>query len=223
MGRPAPPADWKVRRSPQRRTRTKREQAGGTGSRASRQTSQLGVIEASVLVGICVGFVGLVAYTFSRPPAARPEGDPVHAVYAPNPADAPLPPAGRQGPPGRARWTPQRAVTAGGSGEFNCPEPRVTDGDTLRCGPVRVRLASIDAPEMPGHCRPGRACTPGDPFASATNLRRLVEGRRLTCRQTDIDHYGRVVALCSNGREDLSCSQVRSGHAVIRYGDLTCS
>lgn len=212
-----------MRKPSQRRTRTRRERAGGTGSRASRQTSRLGAIEAIALVGVCVGFAGLVAFTFSRPPATRPDADPVHAAYAPGRADAPLSPARGQTSPGQARRTPQRTVTAGESGEFNCPEPRVTDGDTLRCGPVRVRLASIDAPEMPGHCRRGRACTPGDPFASTDHLRRLVEGRPLTCRETDIDHYGRVVALCSNGREDLSCSQVRSGHAVIRYGDLTCS
>ena len=35
----------------------------------------------------------------------------------------------------------------------------VIDGDTIHCGYTRVRLAGIDAPEMPGHCQPGRACT----------------------------------------------------------------
>jgi hypothetical protein len=34
-------------------------------------------------------------------------------------------------------------------------------------------MQGIDDPEMPGHFRPGRRCTAGDPFASTENLRRL--------------------------------------------------
>lgn len=211
-----------MRGTPQRRTRRNRERASGTGTRASRQRGRLGAIEAIALVVVCAAFVGLIAYTFSQPPAPRPDGDPVRTAYASQRADAFPPPTVADAPPGPERGTPERLVTAAGSDAFDCPDPRVTDGDTLRCGPVRVRLASIDAPEMPGHCRRGRACTPGDPFASTNHLRALVEGRSVSCHRTDVDHYGRVVALCSNGREDLSCSQVRSGHAVIRYGQLTC-
>ncbi len=57
---------------------------------------------------------------------------------------------------------------------FTCRSPYVVDGDTLRCGSERVRLAGIDAPEMPGHCRPGRECTAGDAFASRDGLQALV-------------------------------------------------
>ena len=43
----------------------------------------------------------------------------------------------------------------------------VNDGDTLRCQDgTRIRLSGIDAPELDGHCQPGRACVPGDPLAS---------------------------------------------------------
>lgn len=45
------------------------------------------------------------------------------------------------------------------SQEFLCHWPKVIDGDTIHCRYTRVRLAGIDAPEMPGHCQPGRACT----------------------------------------------------------------
>jgi endonuclease YncB( thermonuclease family) len=106
--------------------------------------------------------------------------------------------------------------------EIDCSLLKVVDGDTLRCGTTRVRLSAIDAPEMPGHCRPGRQCTPGDPYASADHLRSLIAGSAVSCRQIDTDHYGRAVALCSAGGRDLSCEQVRSGHAVIRYGSLSC-
>jgi endonuclease YncB( thermonuclease family) len=46
----------------------------------------------------------------------------------------------------------------------------VTDGDTIRCGDERIRLLGIDAPELPGHCRSGRNCAPGDPYASTSSL-----------------------------------------------------
>lgn len=106
--------------------------------------------------------------------------------------------------------------------DIGCDSPKVLDGDTLRCGPTRIRLSSIDAPELPGHCRPGRQCTPGDPYASAHNLRWLVTGQTVKCRQVDTDHYGRAVAKCSVQGRDLSCAQTQGGFAVERYGTLTC-
>jgi len=106
-------------------------------------------------------------------------------------------------------------------GQFTCASPRITDGDTLRCGERRVRLANIDAPEMEGRCRPGRRCTPGDPIAARDHLRRLARGP-LACRIVDIDHYGRTVARCSAGGRDLSCAMVAARHAVPRYGRLRC-
>jgi endonuclease YncB( thermonuclease family) len=105
---------------------------------------------------------------------------------------------------------------------FSCAVSNVTDGDTLRCGERRVRLYGIDAPELPGHCRPGRRCTPGDPYASTANLRRLVGAGALQCEQKDIDAYGRTVARCSAAGQDLSCGQVEGGFAVRRYGWVWC-
>lgn len=114
-----------------------------------------------------------------------------------------------------------QADTGDGSA-FTCSGPTVVDGDTLRCGATRIRLQGIDAPEMPGHCRQGRECAPGDPYASTDNLRRLVSGGAMECRQTDTDRYGRVVAMCKVGGTDLSCEQVRSGNAIRRYAPITC-
>lgn len=116
---------------------------------------------------------------------------------------------------------PAAASEATGLG-VGCVSPVVVDGDTLRCGSTRIRLSSIDAPEMPGHCRPGRECTPGDPYASTGNLRSLVNGQAVECRQVDTDHYGRAVARCSVRGQDLSCAQVEGGFAVRRYGFLVC-
>ncbi len=105
---------------------------------------------------------------------------------------------------------------------FACPGAQVVDGDTLRCGAERVRLHGIDAPELPGHCRPGRDCVEGDPFASSDHLRDLAGGSALVCTRVDTDSYGRTVARCTADGVDLSCAQIEAGHAVRRYGFIRC-
>lgn len=87
------------------------------------------------------------------------------------------------------------------------------DGDTLRCGRERIRLVAIDAPELPGHCRRGRRCAPGDPFASRASLAAALRGRATIVR-TGFDRYGRTLATVRVGGRDLSCHQLRAGAAV---------
>jgi endonuclease YncB( thermonuclease family) len=94
----------------------------------------------------------------------------------------------------------------------NC---RVVDGDTLRCGKERIRLLGIDAPELPGHCRPGRRCAPGDPFASRSSLEAAL-GRPLNIRRVGKDRYGRTLALVSGANGDLSCWQLLHGQATYK-------
>ncbi|MBX3442137.1 MAG: thermonuclease family protein [Planctomyces sp.] len=106
-------------------------------------------------------------------------------------------------------------------GVISCFRPRVTDGDSFTCGGTRIRLANIDAPELPGHCRPGRRCVEGDAFAARDHLRSLAGGY-VTCRAAELDHYGRTVAFCEAEGRDLSCAMVKSGHAARRYGGLVC-
>lgn len=164
---------------------------------------------------VAIGFIGAFWFALSKPTHLSP-ATPLQA-----PAAAYATPAASIESVQAAPETAGR-VKASGTSDFSCDEPKVTDGDTLRCGAIRVRLASIDAPEMPGHCRRGRVCVEGDPYASKAALERLVTGGTVTCHQMDIDHYGRVVALCQANGRDLSCSQVEAGQAVIRYGDLNC-
>lgn len=103
-----------------------------------------------------------------------------------------------------------------------CSSPTILDGDTFDCGTERVRLHGIDAPELEGHCRPGRQCTPGDPYASTANLERLAGGTEVQCRKIDTDVYGRTVARCNASGVDLSCAQIEGGFAVRRYGSIWC-
>lgn len=105
---------------------------------------------------------------------------------------------------------------------FACQSINVLDGDTFDCDGQRIRMMGIDAPELPGHCRPGRDCTPGDPYASTENLRQLLAAGPVECRKTDTDFYGRTVARCEAGGADLSCKQIEGGYAVGRYGLIWC-
>jgi endonuclease YncB( thermonuclease family) len=92
---------------------------------------------------------------------------------------------------------------------------RIVDGDTLNCDGERVRLLGIDAPELPGHCRQGRACVAGDPFASADSLSAgLVPP--LSINRVGVDRYGRTLALVRGRRGDLSCWQLRQRAAIYR-------
>lgn len=106
---------------------------------------------------------------------------------------------------------------------FLCMSPVVVDGDTIRCRDVgRVRLLSIDAPDLPGHCRVGRECVSGDGFASKRYLASLMAGWQVTCSPRGNDRYGRVLALCVAHGADLSCAMVAAGQAAVRYGRLDC-
>jgi endonuclease YncB( thermonuclease family) len=107
---------------------------------------------------------------------------------------------------------------------FSCPAPEHHDGDAIRCGSNgrSMRLYGIDAPEMPGACRPGRVCTPGDPIAARDHLRSLTAGKSVSCRQVDRDRYGRAIVRCEADGRDLSCSMVHDGFAIERYGRLLC-
>lgn len=88
-----------------------------------------------------------------------------------------------------------------------CTAPTVHDGDTLRCGPDRIRLYGVDAPEV------RRGKTPAEPLAYEARdlLVKLTRGR-VGCRVVDADRYGRHVARCwSSASPDLNAAMVRSG------------
>ncbi len=121
-------------------------------------------------------------------------------------------------------WWSAAETRADSTSSFACPAPSHHDGDAIRCGGAghSMRLYAIDAPEMPGACRPGRQCTPGDPYAARDHLAALTAGRTVRCEQVDADRYGRAVVRCTADGVDLSCQMVRDGFAVERYGRLRC-
>lgn len=105
-----------------------------------------------------------------------------------------------------------RAAPANGSLVSGCA---AVDGDTLKCGGERVRLVGIDAPEMPGHCRQGRDCAPGDPYASSAGLAAMVRSTMPIQRYGE-DHYGRTIAALEGASGDMSCAQLRGGSAIYK-------
>lgn len=105
---------------------------------------------------------------------------------------------------------------------FPCASVEIVDGDTFKCDGRRIRLQGIDAPELDGHCRPGRQCAPGDGNASKDSLSALVGNAAVQCRATDTDSYGRTVARCTAGDKDLSCAQLDAGQAIRRYAAISC-
>lgn len=91
-----------------------------------------------------------------------------------------------------------------------CDDPKVHDGDTLRCAGESVRLFGVDAPEV------RRGQTAAEPFAydARDELIRLTRGR-VGCRFVDRDRYGRFVGKCwSAASPDVNAALIRSGFAT---------
>lgn len=90
----------------------------------------------------------------------------------------------------------------------------VVDGDTVEIHGQRIRLHGIDAPESAQLCLrpdgPQWRCGQQAALALADRIGWLF----VVCRRTDTDRYGRVVAVCHQGSEDLNAWMVSEGWAV---------
>ncbi len=95
---------------------------------------------------------------------------------------------------------------------------RVADGDSITLDNQRIRLRGIDAPEL------GQICTRRGTDYPCGRMARdalvgLIAGRRLKCESRERDRYGRVLAICSAGGDEINRQLVVSGWAVA-YGDF---
>lgn len=90
----------------------------------------------------------------------------------------------------------------------------VIDGDTLDVRSTRIRLHGIDAPESGQLCKDGAGKDYRCGQAAALALADHIGMRLVTCDPKDTDRYGRVVAVCRIGVEDLNAWMAREGHAI---------
>ena len=99
-------------------------------------------------------------------------------------------------------------AVAGTSGSAN-----VIDGDTIEIGDAKIRLYGIDAPESAQVCQAdGKSYQCGTSATLA--LTRRIGGRSVSCEERDRDRYGRIVAVCHAGGEDLNGWLVSEGLAI---------
>jgi endonuclease YncB( thermonuclease family) len=102
------------------------------------------------------------------------------------------------------------------------------DGDTLKCidltthRETRVRLTSIDAPELPTSPRARKCryteCPRGNPYYSKQALQRAVRGKTLYIEELDRDQWARRIAnvKAAGASSSLSCQLIKDGYATYK-------
>lgn len=98
--------------------------------------------------------------------------------------------------------------------------PSVTDGDTLVIRDIRIRLHGVDAPESAQTCEDAVGKTYRCGQRAALALAEKIGQANVACEPRDKDQYGRTVAVCRLGSEDLNAWLVAQGYAAAyrRYG-----
>jgi endonuclease YncB( thermonuclease family) len=89
----------------------------------------------------------------------------------------------------------------------------VVDGDTIEIHGQRIRLSGIDAPESDQLCRGDDSLQYRCGAKAANELDDHIAGRPVSCEGVGRDQYGRTVAVCSIGGEDVAGWLVSNGFA----------
>jgi endonuclease YncB( thermonuclease family) len=105
------------------------------------------------------------------------------------------------------------------SGSALCAEPivgraSVTDGDTVVIRDTRIRLYGIDAPESAQLCQDAAGKDYRCGQRAALALADRIGETPISCDPRDTDRYGRTVAVCRKGAEDLNAWMVEQGLAT---------
>lgn len=92
------------------------------------------------------------------------------------------------------------------------------DGDTLRIGNQRVRLVRLDAPELDQTCLDSDGGEWACGMAARSFLAGLLKRDDATCLRSGWDAYGRSLAACALGGEDIGGQIVAAGWAIADFG-----
>ena len=90
---------------------------------------------------------------------------------------------------------------------FACSQLQVHDGDSIRCGRERIRIETIDAPELPDSpkCHPPRSyawCDYMAGYKARDALSVFLSQGTVMVQRTGTDRYGRTLArVIVNGRD----------------------
>jgi endonuclease YncB( thermonuclease family) len=99
---------------------------------------------------------------------------------------------------------------------------KISDGDSVRSGSLRIRLFGIDAPEIKQQCQDQNGADWTCGIAARNKLQDLVStSPYLTCNLRDVDRYGRLVMQCFAGATDIGAAMVEAGYALAyrRYAE----
>ena len=98
---------------------------------------------------------------------------------------------------------------------------RVTDGDSLRSGRLKIRLFGIDAPELKQQCETDDGSSWSCGLAARDAMRDLTSSApQLSCHLLDVDRYGRLVMQCFANGHDIAGALVDRGLALA-YRDFS--
>jgi endonuclease YncB( thermonuclease family) len=97
---------------------------------------------------------------------------------------------------------------------------RISDGDTIGSSSIKMRLYGIDAPELKQSCKDANGKSYKCGQTAKAFLQSLVTDSTI-CVTQNKDKYGRLIAVCYNGDQDINAKMVKNGHAVAytRYSN----
>ena len=97
--------------------------------------------------------------------------------------------------------------------------PRIVDGDTIVIGATKIRLESIDAPELDQVCLDANRNHWTCGIEARDRLSAHIRDHSIECTPSGLDAYGRTLAMCTLAGEDLNAWMVHEGWALafVRY------
>jgi endonuclease YncB( thermonuclease family) len=97
--------------------------------------------------------------------------------------------------------------------------PKIHDGDQVMIASTRIRLAGIDAPSLDQLCLSAKGERWSCGVAAHEALVKYAGDKSWTCHVTRTDRFGRSVAKCEVGGEDVQKWMVANGWALayLRY------